>query len=283
MKIAVAALPLLLYIFLQANGGSAYLLDRNCGVSVASRRIRGRMVGGQNADIHGNPWMVMVVSNSSFCGGSLITSRFVLTAAHCVHNSPIRVRLGEYNMDSVKDCTSAGCLPKAFEVGVDQKYVHPKYATIYAYDIALLRLASEVQYSEYIRPICVLVNQGRDRPVSTYTVTGWGSTGESSPSKQLQTATLNNLNRQYCALRYKTQCNASHICAGSTNSDACNGDSGGPLSSNMNYDGAARVFQFGIVSYGSQYCRSVGVYTNVEYVPWIVTTIQRSRRSRRHS
>lgn len=51
---------------------------------------RARIIGGRRADRGAHPWQVMLWNKSAkrhFCGGTLITDRWVVTAAHCVHSS----------------------------------------------------------------------------------------------------------------------------------------------------------------------------------------------------
>jgi secreted trypsin-like serine protease len=47
--------------------------------------VHGQLIDGQEAEIGQFPWQVMLLLNLVFqCGGSLISDRWVLTAAHCV-------------------------------------------------------------------------------------------------------------------------------------------------------------------------------------------------------
>ncbi|XP_026835934.1 transmembrane protease serine 2-like [Drosophila erecta] len=81
MKIFLVAACLFLGLF----GRSASLLEENCGTALRSSRFR-RLVGGHEAVSLAHPWMVMVHRDSMYvCGGSLITSRFVLTSAQCLN------------------------------------------------------------------------------------------------------------------------------------------------------------------------------------------------------
>lgn len=77
--------------------------DTGCGFSNVTHR---RIVGGSAAKLGAFPWMALIgytndLDETSFkCGGSLITKRHVLTAAHCLKSSLSSVRLGEYNLDT---------------------------------------------------------------------------------------------------------------------------------------------------------------------------------------
>merc|ERR1719341_118674 len=71
-----------------------------CGVPQGNRN---RIVGGQAATKNEYPWLVALVkagSSRPFCGGTLISSKTVLTAAHCIvfTNSQLRVHVGEHDV-----------------------------------------------------------------------------------------------------------------------------------------------------------------------------------------
>ncbi|XP_070850873.1 putative serine protease 42 [Drosophila suzukii] len=149
MKIVLAGIVVAACLFLEASKGSASLLDENCGTTKRPWRVR-RVVGGVSADRFANPWMVMVFSKNRFmCGGSLFTSRFVLTAANCLSEFrlfPIsKVRLGGFDMDISEN---------TYEVNIDRNISHPQFQLdgSIKYDIALLRMAQEVSFSgNYLR------------------------------------------------------------------------------------------------------------------------------------
>ncbi|XP_016987903.2 serine protease grass-like [Drosophila rhopaloa] len=267
MKGFILGVAALACLFL-CKEGSAYLLESDCGTTRTWHRVKW-VVGGQDAEMFANPWMVILFQDLKFiCGGTLITSSFVLTAAQCFENSPNKVRLGEYDMSTNPDCSSMGRKPSSFEVGIERLIRHPSY-DIHGFqnDIGLVKLARNVIFSDHIRPICLLVNQTLVRTFTSFDVTGWGKTSETrETSEKLQTATLTNLNRFMCELVFDRPINKSQICASSVNSDTCKGDSGGPLTAQLVYGQIQRVFQFGITSFGMDRCRGFGVYTNVYIV-----------------
>merc|ERR1712168_645162 len=92
---------------------SVYDLAAECGIE--GPPSKNKIVGGEEAEPNQWPWIVaLFVDNAWFCGGSLISENWVLTAAHCVDgasyfdimagahnvresNEPHRVEITSYN------------------------------------------------------------------------------------------------------------------------------------------------------------------------------------------
>jgi secreted trypsin-like serine protease len=64
--------------------------------SLASTRI----IGGKDAEAHEFPWQVLLFikepGGESYCGGSILNDRWVLTAAHCFYNDDETRFVAEY-------------------------------------------------------------------------------------------------------------------------------------------------------------------------------------------
>nr|XP_016940285.2 CLIP domain-containing serine protease B15-like isoform X1 [Drosophila suzukii] len=233
--------------------------------------------------------MVMITRKNGLsfdfvCGGTLITTRLVLSAAHCLYFDDTYLHLGDYLIkDPEPVCTSDKCIPKMYNHIADMKFVHRDYKGSIAdrsrkFDIGMFRMKEEVTYSDYVRPICLLV----DEPIiqaRQFNITGWGKTKQEQPvNRILQTGTVYSINNSYCDFKYSTHTDQSQICVASNSTGSCEGDSGGPLSSMMFYENTNRTFQYGLVSFGSEKCIKesvLGVLTNVtQYMKWIENVVE---------
>lgn len=244
-----------------------------------------RIVGGKNASLGDWPWMAALGYRSSTrpgpdfkCGATLISNKWVITAAHCVRNlgsfELSVVRLGDLDLNTN---VSDGATP--IDVPVEEVIVHNEYSTFPAIinDVALIRLRNPVQFSKYIRPLCLL-SGSQFRSDTWYSnkrpfITGWGAVQwRGAASTKLQVASIRIKDHEKCAQAYTSQKNSrideKVLCAGEQGVDTCQGDSGGPL-----------IFPFedtfylgGIVSYGIK-CADPnfpGVYTRVAaFTDWI--------------
>ncbi|XP_061394672.1 proclotting enzyme-like [Musca vetustissima] len=243
----------------------------------------GRIVGGVESPNGQWPWMAAIFLHGPkrtefWCGGSLIGSRYILTAAHCTRDSrqkpfaarQFTVRLGDIDLSTDAEPSA----PVTF--GVKEVRAHERFSRIGFYnDIAILVLDKPVRKSKYVIPVC-LPRAGRmppkDRlPGRRGTVVGWGTTyyggKESTSQRQAELPIWRN---EDCDRSYFQPINENFLCAGYSDGgvDACQGDSGGPLM--MRYD--SRWLQLGVVSFGNK-CGEPGypgVYTRVsEYLDWI--------------
>uniref|UniRef100_A0A8C2QXX8 Serine protease 27 n=1 Tax=Capra hircus TaxID=9925 RepID=A0A8C2QXX8_CAPHI len=203
----VPAVALLLLLLRSGTQGGEAL--NACG----RPRMLNRMVGGQNALEGEWPWQVSIQRNGShFCGGSLITDRWVLTAAHCFSNT------SETSLYQYQGMASSA-------------------------DVALVELEAPVTFTNYILPVCVPDPSVVFESGMNCWVTGWGSPSEqdSLPKpRTLQKLAVPIIDTPKCNLLYSKDAESSFqprtikddmLCAGFAEGkkDACKGDSGGPL------------------------------------------------------
>ncbi|XP_028430206.1 ST14 transmembrane serine protease matriptase a isoform X2 [Perca flavescens] len=227
-----------------------------------------RIVGGQDADAGEFPWQVSlhVKGSSHVCGATIISQRWLVTAAHCVQDDAKtrysqpgtwEVYLGLHNQQTIGNAV--------VKRNLKQIIPHPNYNKFtFDNDIALMELDIPVTYSDYIKPICLPAPQ-HDFPVgSTVWITGWGATREGGfAAKVLQKAQVRIINQTVCNSLMGGEITSRMLCAGvlSGGVDACQGDSGGPLSS----PSGRGMFLAGVVSWGDGCARrnKPGIYTAV--------------------
>ncbi|KYN32013.1 Trypsin-7 [Trachymyrmex septentrionalis] len=226
-----------------------------------------RIVDGTNTTITKHPYQVSIhYKDKLTCGGSIISERWILTAAHCVYGektlSVFKVRVGStyYNKGGIliKDIASVIC--------------HEKYLPLtYDYDVALIKLSTPLTFGEYIKPILLAFPLMNIKTGTEAIVTGWGKTSTNgTSSKVLQIVTISVTDQEKCRKVYARHrlVTSNMICAGDNEGekDTCQGDSGGAL---VGYNG----IQIGIVSWGAQKCASgfPGVYTRVPAIRQWVT------------
>ncbi|KAK9881050.1 hypothetical protein WA026_014394 [Henosepilachna vigintioctopunctata] len=266
---------------------------QECGKQNSDNRI----YGGVEADLDEFPWMALVRYQQNGgnliygCGGSLIHSRFVLTAGHCLDTIVMkskglakihRIVLGEYDIRNKTDCFynkyGTDCADPVQEIQVESTKIHPGYMSGYAdHDIGIVKLMWKVGFTDYIRPICLPSANLQLTKKDIYMISGWGKTPEEKGSPVKRKARIEIVEREKCNEFAEAPLDNSKICAGGTGDgvDACSGDSGGPLMLGRNLNNNYINFVIGIVSYGfGRTCgERPGVYT---YVPYYVEWIQSS-------
>jgi len=216
-----------------------------CQCGVKGGAANGRIVGGQETEEHEYPWQVGLVRRNGrtpFCGGTLISSTHVLTAAHCTDDfkaSRIRVLLGEHSIaDSVYN-----------RVDVAEIINHPDWdSPTIDNDYAILRLAKPVTFTNKVAPACLPADTAATYAGVVATVTGWGRLiHEGNQPTTLQEVDLTVTTKTACENAYGGHdITDNMICAAASGKSSCNGDSGGPLIAPEN----GRQALIGVVSFG---------------------------------
>ncbi|KAG5885426.1 hypothetical protein JTB14_036073 [Gonioctena quinquepunctata] len=274
-----------------SSGGAA----SGCG-TVASRPSP-LIANGQDTTPGQWPWHAALYHSKGIqlvyiCGGTLISTQHVITAAHCVtkaHSSKvvesesILVYLGKYNLVTFG--------PEVQDRDVSDIFVHPQYNhSVYFNDIAILKLSSPVDITNFVRTCCVwdeatdleniISRQG--------TVVGWGFDENKKLSNKLMQAEMPVVSTVTCIYSNRDFFSQftfeKNYCAGFRNgTSVCNGDSGGGMVfPKRGSRGQSTVWQLrGVVSVGvalqgqgvcdtSQYI----VFTDVaKHLSWIQRTL----------
>ncbi|XP_019220815.2 LOW QUALITY PROTEIN: coagulation factor VII-like, partial [Oreochromis niloticus] len=160
-------------------------------------------------------------------------------------------------------------------IQVAQIIMHENYVSSTAdNDIALLRLASPIIYTQYAVPVCLPTWNLSTRVlwmIRLHTVSGWGRRSENGPTAQiLQHLKVPRIRTQDCVDESGVVLTQNMFCAGyiEGRQDSCKGDSGGPLVTQYK----TTTFLLGIVSWGKGCTRpgNYGIYTRVSnYLEWI--------------
>ena len=222
-----------------------------------SARPSAAIVNGSVAAEGAYPFMASLQDGSgfAFCGGSVISSTAILTAAHCVEGddgSDLWVVTGRNNLSDTS---------KGQRIKVSSVHVHPAYANS-THDVAVLRLATPTA-SPAIR-LAGAADDGLEAAGTRVRVIGWGDQTPTlglNSTNQLREVDLDVVSDSECGQTNFGFDGPTGVCAAALLKDSCQGDSGGPLFATT----AAGRVQIGVVSYG-QSCalpKFPGVYSEV--------------------
>ncbi|XP_058060802.1 uncharacterized protein LOC131211351 [Anopheles bellator] len=234
-----------------------------------------RIIGGKTSRRGQWPWQVAILNRfkEAFCGGTLVSSRWILTAAHCVRKR-LFVRLGEHNLQQ-----SDG---SEIEFRVELSIKHPRYdKKTVDNDVALLKLPREVERSAFIGYACLPERYQALPTGHTCTIIGWGKKrhNDDAGTDVLHEAEVPVVPNERCrAVYHDYTITKNMFCAGHKRGriDTCAGDSGGPL---LCRDAAKQNSPwtiYGITSFGDGCGKQnkFGIYTKVpNYVDWIWSVI----------
>ncbi|XP_075927867.1 trypsin-like [Petromyzon marinus] len=212
------------------------------------------IVGGSECAAHSQPWQVSINIGYHFCGGSLISSEWVMSAAHCYKT--------QHNIFESEGTEQ--------RIQASKGIRHPQFnLSTFDNDIMLIKLSSPATLNQYAQAIPLpssCVGTG-----VMCTISGWGQTktslGKSAVLMCVQAPVLSDTS---CRNSYPGDITNNMICLGylEGGKDACKHDSGGPVVCNGQLQG--------IVSWGRGCAlpNSPGVYTKVcNYNSWIASTM----------
>jgi len=223
-----------------------------------SEQASTRIVGGVQAVYGEYPWQISLqYLGSHSCGGSILNTNTILTAAHCFINSAVASR---YTVVSgllrQQDQTNQYVQKSAVKTIVK----HPGFsmALSISNDIAVMGLTTPINMNSImINSICLCDKNFLKYGVNL-TQSGWGDTqngnGRALPDYLQVASTLTWLSDDACKAKwgsfsYKPE---QMVCGESKTQSPCVGDSGGPL---VYYNDATHAYcQVGVVSFGESTC-----------------------------
>ncbi|XP_053650284.2 trypsin I-P1-like [Cherax quadricarinatus] len=240
-----------------------------------------RIVGGEPVKRGELPWQVSLQLNGRhFCGGTLISDAFVVTAAHCARNitlSELRVITGAWDLREDNR-----------EYTVKSVSLAPYNIITLTNDIALIRLdveSTDIATRGGTGGVPISLETRKEVGVGQRcTISGWGRLAEDDALPHvLMAADVTVKSDAACQDIYYHRSffmvYPANLCAGGDDKDACQGDSGGPLVCCTNStEDLASCRLTGITSWGIG-CATEGipgVYTEVaHYVGWLRKTISK--------
>ncbi|GLV32016.1 uncharacterized protein CBL_07775 [Carabus blaptoides fortunei] len=279
MYLSIWQLSFIFYISVQ--GAS----NNECG---SVRKSSDRIVNGRDVGYVKYSWYAALYtakSNNLMCGGSLISSRFILTAAHCFKPFATAVSKGKLTYESlyvIKLGISNKCIPERTQevFGVTKVYIHEEYFKQQPYyDITLVKLdAKAANFMPICLPTARYESNNRSRELGV--IIGLGREASNAfglpcTLKQaevpIQPDTVCKQMLQSMKLDESKMIGA--FCAGYVEggTDTCQGDSGGPLQVRMSSEEEVYMI-LGITSFGFGCAKEnlQGVYTDVShYLNWI--------------
>ncbi|SFD05915.1 trypsin-like serine protease [Pseudoalteromonas denitrificans] len=231
-----------------------------------------RIVGGEIVKEGVRPWMTSLqFDGQHFCGASLISESWVLTAAHCVED----ITKNNLNSLSVRSNFISLKSTSGSKASVADVYIHPDYNQQgkNASDIALVKLSTPITNVSFIKLATDHIISASGKPNAMASVSGWGALQQGGNSPDiLQKVNVPIVSNQVCNAKeaYDGKISSTEICAGLVKGgkDSCQGDSGGPLV--ITHEG--KFVQAGVVSWGEGCAQAnkYGVYARVNsFNAWI--------------
>ncbi|KAL7644494.1 UNVERIFIED_CONTAM: hypothetical protein RMT77_005326 [Armadillidium vulgare] len=241
-----------------------------------------KIVGGRTIRRLDSPWLVSLQLREKGiqkhnCGGVVISEDLVLTAAHCFRNhgkNSYVVRVGEFDLEANE--------PSQEDFFIEKLFVHDDFDTKVEFnnDFAVIKIAKRsgrgIRLGSSIQPVCLPSFDDDYFSLTNCKITGWGTTNEQAepiPERRPRAGAVHIYPMSTCTgeTGYSMhEITSGMFCAGRMDGsvDTCTGDSGGPLTCEVN----GQHILYGITSWGKGCGRKgqPGMYTKVtKYLRWL--------------
>lgn len=210
-------------------------LSKHCKCGIAKKISR--IINGRSTKKNEFPWQVGLkykeaYKNTIFCGGSIISSKSIATAAHCLFG----VNKKKYEARNMVVVVAEHDVSKSdgeLHYKVCSDAIHPKYINEQDYDYAILTLCDNLQWTRHVKPVCLPTTSDHsvyaNRPA---VVAGWGAVVPTYPfdgyPDKLQKVWVKTMtNAECCADNINYSCDqitSRMICAIGDNTDSCVGN-----------------------------------------------------------
>lgn len=254
---------------------------------VSAVEVSPYIVNGTNANIADYPSFASLAiyvspyqySTTTYCGATILNSRFILTAAHCLYGDSYAML---YTV-AVPQLQNEGDFPhgnvqfaRAEEFYYPDNYVDSS-SSYWPNDIAIIKLDTALNVGSFVGVLNTSINGNYDVN-GVYKAVGHGNVSTNTAGgTQLLETTLNFFPFSSCAARFGDKLGSGHLCftgvqSGLYRNSTCSGDSGGPV---YLFNGSGYV-QVGITSFGPSVCGDpnltvTSVFTEVsDYYGWIL-------------
>lgn len=202
-----------------------------------------------------NKWII-------FCGGSIITDKWIITAAHCIENKKFRLLVG--TDDVINN--------PGFKAAISFVFKHYKYRSDkFTYDLGLVKLVNSLNFSNTVKPIS-LPELGEEKLFKRAYISGYGEHRNGPDGLKLKKSVQRFLNN--CNIFYEQIYDDETMICAHNNYDyprPCNGDSGGGLVGRRKDKSHVLL---GVLNFGEEHCLTPNVYLKVsKFLQWIYSVI----------